>query len=388
MASHLLAANQNDDDMKADNWDDGMYDCDATVATPGPKDGKEAASGMKVTQPQPENSKAAWADWMRPKPDSSDDKSKAHDMVSKAHEGGALNAAKALKKQDAANRAKEAAVKMLMAAAKQCASTRVNAKELQDKQKREDRKNKRAASTVQDGASSVHRPGNGATPSPKTARQLFRSPPTGEAPEWLSPAAGSSNEAPPKKRRATKSKKAPEVEEKESVEEDEESEEEDEESEEEDEESEEESQEDEESEEEESPPKKKVEKPVRGSKVRSHPGPGKPTRKPGYGAKNTFAGNRPPAGADALELFNLKKTAFQLCQQETDEKNPSLKKLNHKVNDQFKYWKHMQEAIAKLKEDNEDATQADYRKCFGEAAKSWRAKCVQTLKENTELEVW
>jgi hypothetical protein len=27
MASYLLAADENDNDMKADNWDDGMYDC-------------------------------------------------------------------------------------------------------------------------------------------------------------------------------------------------------------------------------------------------------------------------------------------------------------------------------------------------------------------------
>jgi hypothetical protein len=69
-------------------------------------------------------------------------------------------------------------------------------------------------------------------------------------------------------------------------------------------------------------------------------------------------------------------------------KNPSLKKLNHKVNDQTKYWKHMQEVIEKLKKDNKDATQADYMKCFSEAAKSWTAKCVQALKEQTTQEIW
>ena len=69
-----------------------------------------------------------------------------------------------------------------------------------------------------------------------------------------------------------------------------------------------------------------------------------------------------------------------------DFQDPSLKRLNHKVNDQFKYWKHMQEATAQLKKDNADATQADYRKCFSEAAKGWRAKCVQALNQQTTQE--
>ena len=117
MASCLAAADENDNDMKTNNWDNGMYDCDTAVATPGPQShGQEAASGMEVQQETHQladgNSQAAWADWMHPMPGSSDDPSKA--CASKAHQGGALNAAKALQEQSAANHTKEASTKMLM----------------------------------------------------------------------------------------------------------------------------------------------------------------------------------------------------------------------------------------------------------------------------------
>jgi hypothetical protein len=48
----------------------------------------------------------------------------------------------------------------------------------------------------------------------------------------------------------------------------------------------------------------------------------------------------------------------------------------------------MQEVIEKLKKDNKDATQADYMKVFSDAGKSWTAKCVQALKEQTTQEIW
>jgi hypothetical protein len=224
MASYLLAADENDNDMKADNWDDGMYDCDATVATPGPRShGQEAASGMKETQATHQlavNSQAAWADWMRPEPGSSNDQSKAR--ASKAHQGGALNAAKALQEQDAANHAKEAATKMLMTAAKQAALTRLTGKHLQEQIEKDTRQNKRAASIVQKKIASTSQgspaSGNGAsTPpmSPMPVRQLFRSPGT-DGQQWLSPsAAGSGTQTPMKKRPASKKKNAQEVDDKE-----------------------------------------------------------------------------------------------------------------------------------------------------------------------------
>ena len=392
MAAYLLTANNDGDAEKGENWDDGMYETKTTVAgTPGPRDGQEAASGMKETQPKPEEENAAWADWMRPRPDSPDDPSKP----SKAHQGGALNAAKALQEKDAANRAKEASTKMLMDAAKSCASTRMSLKQGEEKKKKADRTAKRAASSVQT------QNGSPSQDSPPSAlpivRQLFSSPQPDAAPQWLSPSAAGSSGV--KKRPALQGKKKQKVEEEElppkkkdeeSTEEEEVAPQEGEDCEEEDEESteeEEEEEEDEEMEEEELLGKKKqMMVKVKEEKVAKKPAK---AQKPLRGDKNTFAGNRPPAGKDGLELFNFKKQAFLDCQAGIDEKNPSeVKKVNHRVNDQFAYWKHMQEAVAQLKLDNAQATQADYRKCFGEAAKSWRAKCVLSLKELFGMEIW
>ena len=398
MASCLAAADENDNDMKTNNWDNGMYDGDATVATPGPRShGQEPASGMKVMQATHQlaaaNSQAAWTDWMRPAPGSSNDHSKA--LASKAHQGGALNAAKALQEQEAANHtALAASTKMLMSAAKQTALTRNARNHLQKKIDKEAHQNKRSASIVQNKIASPSQgspaSGNGASTSPMsplTARQLFRSPGK-DGTQWLSPSAagsgtqmpikkrpaGSGTQMPMKKRPASKQNKAVEVEEKEM------------------------------------PPKKKkkvdkvleAELQAREDSAAEHEegwvlqegeeseeeivpqAAEKPT------GKSTFAGNRPPLGEDRMELFNLKKQKFWACQAEIDEQNPSpeAKKLNHKVNDQFKYWKHMQEATAQLKKDNADATQDDYRKCFSEAAKSWHAKCVQALNQQTTQEKW
>ena len=104
--------------------------------------------------------------------------------------------------------------------------------------------------------------------------------------------------------------------------------------------------------------------------------------------QQTFAGNRAPAGKDNLELYNIKVANYRKIQTEMDKQNPELKKMNHRINGQTEYWKHMQETIKLLKKDNKDVTQEQFKGCFSAAAKAWKEKATEALRKEIDAEKW